>query len=122
MAQLWHLVKGQIGTRKTHTMEGKRPRNRSGARGAGAEAASHLLVPTAVVPMPAQVRLFVGHDDHVECPGWNRHLAAGADVVLAGRIRLDRRDGHPEKIAHARTAKIAMSAITMTTMSVTSFS
>lgn len=74
------------------------------------------------MPMTAQVRFVVGHHDHVECPGQDRHLAAWAQIGLAGRVRLHRGNGHPEKIAHARTAKIATSATTITTMSVMSFS
>jgi hypothetical protein len=86
------------------------------------EPTTHLFVPAAVVPVAAQIWLIVRHDYNVESPGHDRHLAARAEIGLASRVGLHRRDRHPEKIAHARTAKIATKATTITTMSVTSFS
>jgi len=71
------------------------------------------------MPVPAQIRLIVGHDDEVEGARRDRHLTPGADVVLARRVGLDGGDGYPEKIAHATTAKIATKAITIATMSAT---
>ena len=47
----------------------------------------------------------------------NGVLTAGAEVVLTGGVGLHRGDRHPEKIAHATTAKIAISAMTMAAMS-----
>jgi hypothetical protein len=72
--------------------------------------------------MTSQVRLVVGHDDQMESAGRDDRLAAGADVLLARRVRLHRGDGYPEKIAHARTANIATNAITTATMSAVLFS
>ena len=74
------------------------------------------------MPMPAKVGLVVGHYHHMKRAGQDRHLTARAEIGLASRVRLHRRDGHPEKIAHARTAKIATSATTITTTSVMSLS
>ena len=86
------------------------------------ETSSHLLVPASMMPMPPQVRLIVGHHHQVKGAGGNGHFTPGADVILARRMRLHRGDGHPEKIAHARTAMIATRAMTMAAMSATLFS
>jgi len=72
--------------------------------------------------MPAQVRLIIGNDDEMEHSGDDAQLTSGAGVFLACRVRLLRRDGHPEKIAHANTAKIVTNAMTMATMSARLFS
>ena len=72
--------------------------------------------------MSAQIRLEIGHHDEMEGPRADRHLTARAEVLLARGIGLDRGDGHPEKIAHASTAKIATNAITMAAMSAALFS
>jgi hypothetical protein len=74
------------------------------------------------MPVPSQVGLVVGHDNEMKCAGRDDGLAARADVLLAGRVGLHRGDGHPEKIAHARTAKIATNATTTATMSAVLFS
>jgi len=85
----------------------------------GPEPATHLLVPATLVPVATQVRLIVGHHDQMKGPGKNAQLTPGTDVLLARRIGLNRGDGHPEKIAHARTAKIATRARAIATMSAT---
>jgi len=72
--------------------------------------------------MTTQIRLQIRHHDEVEGSGADGHLTAGADVLLARRIGLHRGDGHPEKIAHASTAKMATNAITMAAMSAALFS
>ncbi len=69
------------------------------------------------MPVPSQIGLVVGHDYQMESSGGDDGLTAGADVLLARRIGLHRGDGHPEKIAHARTANIATNATTIATMS-----
>lgn len=69
------------------------------------------------MPVPAQVRFVVGDNNEMKGAGRNRVLASRADVGLAGRIRLDGSDRHPEKIAHATTARIAISAMTIAAMS-----
>jgi hypothetical protein len=74
------------------------------------------------MPVTAQVWLVVGHDNKMKGAGEDDGLAAWADVLLAGRVGLHRRDGHPEKIAHARTANIATNATTTATMSAVLFS
>jgi hypothetical protein len=72
--------------------------------------------------MSTQVWRVIWHYDEMEDAGEDGQVATGAGVGLARRVWLHRRDGHPEKIAHARTAKIATRATTITTMSVTSLS
>jgi len=74
------------------------------------------------MPVPAQVRLIIGNDDEMEHSGDDAQLTSGAGVFLACRVWLHRRDGHPEKIAHARTATIATSAMTIAAMSAVLFS
>ena len=69
------------------------------------------------MPVPSQVGVVVGHDDNVKRAGRDDGLTARADVLLARRVGLHRGDGHPEKIAHARTANIATNATTTATMS-----
>ena len=64
----------------------------------------------------------VGNDYQMKHAGWDDRRAAGADVLLARGVGLHRRDGHPEKIAHARTANIAANATTTATMSAVLFS
>jgi len=71
------------------------------------------------MPVPSQVWLIVGHHDQMEGSGKDAQLAPGADVLLARRVGLDRGDRHPEKIAHARTARIATRARTIAAMSAT---
>lgn len=75
-----------------------------------------------MVPVPSQVGLVIGHDNQVEHPGGDGQLASGADVLLARRVCLDGGDRYPEKIAHARTAKIATRAMTIAAMSAPLFS
>ena len=67
--------------------------------------------------MAAQVRLFVGNHHQMKSARWNDVLAPRADVVLAGCVGLDGGDCHPEKIAHATTAMIAIRATTTAAMS-----
>lgn len=74
------------------------------------------------MPVPSQIGLVVGHDHQMESAGGDNGLTAGADVLLARRVGLHRGDGHPEKIAHARTAKIAANATITATMSAVLFS
>jgi hypothetical protein len=69
------------------------------------------------MPVPSQIWLVVGHYYQMEGAGGDDGLTTGADVLLARRIGLHRGDRHPEKIAHARTAKIATNATTSATMS-----
>lgn len=69
------------------------------------------------MPVAAQVGLVVGHNDDMKGPWWNGVLTARTEVVLAGGVGLNRGDRHPEKIAHATTETIAISAITMAAMS-----
>ena len=88
----------------------------------GSESAPHLLVPASLVPVTSQIGLVVGHDDEVEGARTDDRLTTGAQVLLACRIGLHRGDGHPEKIAHASTAKMATSATTMATSSAVLFS
>jgi len=64
----------------------------------------------------------VGHDNQVKRADRDDGLAARADVLLARRVGLYGGDGHPEKIAHARTANIATNATTKATMSAVLFS
>ena len=64
--------------------------------------------------MASQVGCVIGHHNYVKSSFGYRLIAAGANVRLAGCIRLNRADGHPEKIAHS-TSAIAdpIAAITM---------
>ena len=74
------------------------------------------------MPVPAKVGFVIGNDHQMKRAGRDDHRAAGADVLLARRVGLHRGDGHPEKIAHARTANIAANATTTATMSAVLFS
>lgn len=74
------------------------------------------------MPVPSQVGLVVRHDYQMKGAGRDDGVAAGTDVLLARRIGLHGGDGHPEKIAHARTANIATNATTTATMSAVLFS
>ncbi len=67
--------------------------------------------------MSAEVRLVIGDHDEMEGARRDDVLTSGADVVLASRVGLDRAHGHPEKIAHATTARIATSATTIAAIS-----
>ena len=74
------------------------------------------------MPVTSQVGLFVGDHDQVERAGGDLVLTPGTEILLGGRIGLDRCDGHPEKIAHAMTAKVARMATTTMRMSTESLS
>jgi hypothetical protein len=74
------------------------------------------------MPVPSEVGLVVGHDNQMKRADRDDGLAARADVLLARRVGLHGGDGHPEKIAHARTANIATNATTKATMSAVLFS
>lgn len=69
------------------------------------------------MPVPAQVGLVVGDHNEVKSARRDGLLTARAQVILAGRIGLDGSDRHPEKIAHATTATIAISAMTIAAIS-----
>jgi len=73
------------------------------------------------MPVSAQVRLLIGNDNEMKDAWRNGFLTAGAEVVLAGGVGLDGGDRHPEKIAHATTAKIATRAMTIAAMSAAFF-
>ena len=74
-------------------------------------------MPATMVPMAAEVRRVVGHHNEMESPRRNRGVAAGAYVVLAGGVRLYRRDRYP-RIAHAN--KITMTTIVPATRAMSS--
>ena len=57
-----------------------------------------------MVPVAAEIRRVVGYDDKMKSSGGNRCVAPGAYVVLAGGVRLYRRDRYP-RIAHANKIK-----------------
>jgi hypothetical protein len=67
--------------------------------------------------MATKVRLVVGNDHHMKSPRGDDVFAPGTDVFLTGGVGLDRGDRHPEKIAHATTARIATRAMTIAAMS-----
>jgi hypothetical protein len=69
------------------------------------------------MPVPAQVRLVIGNDHEMKDAWRNGVLTAWAEVVLACGVWLNGGDRHPEKIAHATTAKIATRAMTIAAMS-----
>ncbi len=69
------------------------------------------------MPVPAQVRLVIGDHHEMERSRRDDVLTTRAEVLLARRIGLHRADRHPEKIAHATTARIATSATIMAAMS-----
>lgn len=75
-----------------------------------------------MMPVPAQIRGVVGDHHDVKDPARDGLVASRAQVCLPRRVRLDGRDGHPEKIAHAKTKAIATSATITITMSATSLS
>ena len=74
------------------------------------------------MPVPAQIRLVVGHYDEMECASGDRQVAAGTKVVLCGRVSLHRGDGHPEKIAHATSPRATTMPATIMMISVRSLS
>ena len=69
------------------------------------EEAPKLFVPAPVVPVAPQIGGLVRHHDEMEGPGWDRCVAAGTYVVLAGGVGLDRGDRYP-RIAHASSARM----------------
>lgn len=74
-------------------------------------------MPATMVPVAAEVGRVVGHHDEMESPWRNGGVAAGAYVVLAGGVRLYRRDRYP-RIAH--TSKITMTTNVPTTRAMSS--
>ena len=67
--------------------------------------------------MTSQVGPLIGDHHEMEGARRDRLVTAGAEILLGGRIGLDRRDSHPEKIAHANTAIVANTAKTTIAMS-----
>lgn len=57
-------------------------------------------MPAPVMPVSSQVGFIVRNHHEMEGPGGDGQIASRAQVVLARGIRLNRRDSHPEKIAH----------------------
>lgn len=57
------------------------------------------------MPVAAEVGGVIRHHDEMESPRRNRGVAAGAYVILAGGVRLNRRDRYP-RIAHASKIKM----------------
>ena len=74
------------------------------------------------MPMAPHVDVVVGDDDEVKRAGRDGSLTAGAHVLLASLIGLNRRDGYVEKRAQAMTANVATTASTTMTMSRTDLS
>ena len=76
-------------------------------------------MPTAMVPVTAEIRGLIGHHDQVKGSFGNIPLTARAQIHLGRLIGLHRCDSYVEKTAHAIRAAIAASATTtMTTSSV----
>ena len=71
-----------------------------------------------MVPVPSQIGCVVRYNHQMEPARWDLALTPGAKVPLGGLIRLNRGDGHVEKMAHAIRAIIA--AIATTTMMMSS--
>lgn len=69
------------------------------------------------MPVTTKIRGLVGHHHDVESACPDGQVAPRAEVLLARLIGLDRGDGHPEKIAHPITSKVATRASTTITMS-----
>lgn len=79
-------------------------------------------MPTAVVPMPSEVRGLIRHHHQMERPRRDGSLTPGAYVLLARLIRLHGGDCHLGETAHAIRATVARSANTIITTSVRVFS
>ena len=74
-------------------------------------------MPATVVPVAAQVWRVVGNHDEMERPRSNGGVAAWANVILTGGVRLNRRNRYP-RIAHA--SKITTTMIVPTTRAMSS--
>ena len=66
------------------------------------------------MPVTSQIGCIVGHNHQMELARRYLTLTSGAQITLCCLIRLNRGDGHVEKIAHAIRAIIT--AIATTTM------
>ncbi len=69
-----------------------------------------FFVPASVVPVPAQVRFVLGHDQQMEPALGYDPPAPRTQVGLGGRLRLDMTDGQPPRNAHATRAAVRTSA------------
>lgn len=67
--------------------------------------------------MSAEIDVMVGHHDDMKGARWDCEVTPGAQVLLGGRIGLNRSNRHPEKIAHAITARVATMPMTSIAMS-----
>jgi len=71
-------------------------------------AAAQFLIPAGPVPMAAQVGGQFGHDHQVTLADCDPPVTAGADVALAGCVRLDGgSDLYAEEFAHSTSATVA---------------
>lgn len=74
------------------------------------------------MPVASQIGLLVGHHHEVKRPRRDTQVTSGTQVLLGGRIRLDRGDRHTEKIAHASKPIATIKPTTIRTISRTSWS
>ena len=60
------------------------------------------------MPVAAEVRLQLGHHDQVTFPDFDEAVTSGAQVLLAGSVRLNRGDDlYPERTAHSTSTNAA---------------
>lgn len=70
------------------------------------------------MPVATKVWLQLGHDDEVSLPDLDGPITSGADVPLAGGIRLHGCDDlYPEKAAHASNTAVTKSVMITTARS-----
>jgi hypothetical protein len=75
-----------------------------------------------MMPMASEVGSLIRHDYDMKDPVGDGELAAGAQILLNRRVRLDGGHRHPERIAHATTASVATMPMTNMAMSAASVS
>jgi len=85
-------------------------------------ASTLLQIPAPPVPVATQIGLEFWNDDKVTLTGLDVSITSGADVALAGGVRLDRGDDlYPERVAHARSTTTTSKVPTIMTMSIADF-
>lgn len=86
-------------------------------------AATQLLVPARSMPVAPQIGMVLGHHHDMAVAHLDESVASGAEVTLAGGVRLHREDdfvvegAQPAKAAHTTRAAATVKVTTTSTMS-----